>query len=81
MKSDSWILGTRLLLPLFLAWNYAVNSNIVFEVWHSSDLVNWSELAETQNTSITVGGQPQEFFRVRARDLKTGLTSDWATVQ
>lgn len=70
----------NLLLAVWLLWSYDPGqAPVVFEVWHSMDLVNWSKVAETLDTKLQVAPLLQaEFFKVRARDLNTGLESDWA---
>ena len=63
-----------------IEWEHAGGSNIVFEVWHSTDLRNWRHLTNTAETFLPVKyDKPQEFFKVRVRDTNTGLVSDWAT--
>lgn len=68
------------LVPIWLLWTYTSGKPVVFEIWHSTDLINWTELTETADTKLQLAPRLQsEFFKVRARDTATGLTSDWAT--
>lgn len=66
------------LLALWLVWNASTSPNVVYEIWHSTDLTFWTPAAETPDTQWQIpAGKKQEFFKVRARDLYTGQVSDW----
>lgn len=55
-------------------------ATITFEVWSSTDMVNWVKIGETPLSEFPMkADKPREFFKVRARDLLTGDVSDWAT--
>lgn len=62
------------------AWDYyAVRTGITFEVWSSTNLVNWVLATNTVETVALFPVKPMEFYKVRARDY-LGQVSDWATV-
>ena len=71
-------------LPTFrLEWSYPTNelTNIVFEVWHSPDPggTNWQLLAIAPSTNFPLMPTGQaDFFKVRASNVVSGMTSDWA---
>lgn len=53
---------------------------IEYEIWHSTDLINWELLIVTDFTSFQKPADlSQEFFKVRARYQETGEVSDWGT--
>jgi hypothetical protein len=68
--------------PIFLQWSYPSSAtNIVFEVWRSDPgLTNWQldQVVAATNAPIDPTNRAA-FYRVRARDVCTGLLSDWAT--
>lgn len=70
-------------LKLSLVWEYPNwNSNIVFEVWNHDSLdplAQWQLLAVTNCCGMPIDStSPHNFYIVRARDMSTGLVSDWA---
>ena len=66
------------LISLMLLWNYGDTTNIVFEIWQSTDLVNWNQVDEVTQTQWQIPpGQQQQFFKVRARNTISGLESFW----
>jgi hypothetical protein len=61
-----------------LRWSYGT-TNMAFEVWSTQDLATWSLYGRVTNQlwmSLWTTNQA-EFFRCRALDPLTGLTSDW----
>ena len=64
---------------LFLLWDYRnPHPGISFEVWSSTDLVDWRCHWVVSDPPVAVGGKRAEFFRVRAVDNATGVVSEWA---
>lgn len=62
------------------AWDYYDGlAGITFEVWSSTNLVNWVLATNTVETVALFPVKPMEFYKVRARDY-LGQVSDWATV-
>ena len=85
--SNAWDSGARALvvpspkaLPaLLLLWDYKdPHPGISFEVWSSTNLVDWTCHSVVSEPPVAVGGKPAEYFRVRAVDNATGVVSEWA---
>lgn len=76
----------RKAIPLKLEWDYPnMNHHIVFEVWwndHLSD-TGWTLMQTTTNTSVRwdAADAPAKFFRVRAKDTRSRLVSEWASIR
>jgi len=70
---------------LLLQWDYPGDrSRIVFEVWRSAtpDMAGAALVATTPETNYHIDtSAPQGFFRVRSKDLDSGLVSDWGTTK
>jgi hypothetical protein len=63
-----------------LAWSYPTPvTNMAFDVQSTADFRTWSGYMSVTNqlTAPLWATNAQEFFRVRARDPVTGLTSEW----
>lgn len=64
---------------LYLVWTYQEpHPGISFEIWSSTNLIDWRCYALVSDPPVLIGGEPIEFFRIRAVDEATGLVSDWA---
>jgi hypothetical protein len=67
-----------------LVWTnepYLKSTNIVVEIWSSSDLNNWSlkdTVPASQTNYIISCNLPQEFFKIRNKDINNGFTSYWS---
>ena len=79
-------LALMLLVPqpqwFTLSWSYTPDpaDPVVFELWASPDLANWTYVGDTPDTSIQVQGEGERgFWRVRSRSIATGLESEWAS--
>jgi len=79
-------------LALQLTWDYPPDqiSNVVFEVWSSVSVSQAPPLPRydavpngftlhsvVDAPPVAVGGQPWEFFIVRAKDFVSGVYSNW----
>lgn len=83
MPERAAVAGAATVLPAKLmgcAWDYAVVPGITFEVWSSTNLVNWVLATNTTEKIALFPVKQMEFYKVRARD-EHGLVSDWATVR
>ena len=60
-----------------VAWDYAAAAGF-FEVWSSSDLVNWRLATNTTEHIAIFDVKPMEFYLTRYRDAN-GILSQWAT--
>lgn len=78
---------TRLALPpaapsprtLTLSWEYPPDSNIIFNVWHRTNLQTgrWQFLATTTNRDFKFSPDlPMDFFTVTASNTESGLESE-----
>ena len=69
---------------LHLAWDnpiYSNDTNIIVELWHSIDLINWTikdVVPSSQTNYFTPCNLDQEYFKIRNRELTTGLASVWS---
>jgi hypothetical protein len=69
---------------LHLAWDNPIcsnDTNIVVELWHSTDLINWSikdVVPSSQTNYITPFSYECEFFKIRNKDLTSGNVSVWS---
>jgi len=62
------------------AWDYyAAVPGITFEVWASTNLVDWVLATNTVEKIALFPVKEMEFYKVRAKD-ELGQVSDWATV-
>jgi len=67
-----------------LVWTnepYLKSTNIVVEIWSSPDLNNWSlkDTVPASQTTYTIScNLPQEFFKIRNKDINNGFTSYWS---
>ena len=62
-----------------LVWDGNGLSNMVYELWSSTNLVTWQVYTSTPLCGATiVANKPREFFKVRATDPATGRVSDWS---
>lgn len=68
-----------------LAWEFAVcpPTNVVTEVYTNDAAFNFWLFAVTTDTNLVLGTNVtgNMFFKVRTRDLLTGLASDWGTAK
>lgn len=62
------------------AWDYGEQPpGLFFQVWGSTNLVDWYWLTNTVSKVALFDQKPMEFYRVRAIDTN-GLVSQWGTV-
>ena len=77
------VLGFRAFAAHCLAWTYDLPmpiTNIVFEVWHSTNPTGgWTYFATTNQPPLPIATtNRQEFFIIRAIDIYAGQTSEWS---
>ena len=60
-------------------WTYDGPEPATFEVWASTNLVDWVLATNTVATRVLFPPKSCEFYRVRTRD-ELGQVSDWAKV-
>ena len=60
-------------------WTYDGPQPVTFEVWSSTNLVDWVLATNTVALRVLFPPKPCEFYRVRTRD-ELGQVSDWAKV-
>lgn len=61
-------------------WNYAGNSNIVFNVFSSKDLATWTFKTNVTSTQVVFSAEQQcEFYKVNASNTLTHEVSGFAT--
>ena len=82
IKSDNsnFVDDDTVTLSWIFDYIFCAQSNIVFEI-HSTDdiLKDFTHLTETTNTYINLPKtNVSQFYKVRAKKLSSGITSEWA---
>jgi hypothetical protein len=84
----SLMLQAKSTTPKYLTWDYPPLqlpvANLVFDIYHTSNpalgLAGFTLWKTVTAPPVAIPpGQSAEFFICRARDLETGLVSDWNT--